>query len=78
MVTRLKVDKAQLESSLREEEAKSGLLLKEVKESNEVRVHFITQGSFITGLYIGFSFLWCALIHRHSTRASGYQTMMLV
>ena len=50
MVTRLKVDKAQLESSLREEEAKSGLLLKEVKESNEVRFHLITQGSFITGL----------------------------
>ena len=50
MVTRLKVDKAQLESSLREETAKSGLLLKEVKESNEVRFHFITQGSFITGL----------------------------
>ena len=49
-MTRLKVDKAQLESSLREEEAKSGLLLKEVKESNEVRFHFITQGSFITGL----------------------------
>ena len=38
MVTRLKVEKAQLEASLREEEAKSGLLLKEVKESNEVRV----------------------------------------
>lgn len=49
-MTRLKVDKAQLESSLREEEAKSGLLLKEVKESNEVRFHFIIQGSFITGL----------------------------
>ena len=37
-MTRLKVEKAQLEASLREEEAKSGLLLKEVKESNEVRV----------------------------------------
>ena len=50
MVTRLKVDKAQLESSLREEEAKSGLLLKEVKESNEVRFHFITQVSSLAGL----------------------------
>jgi len=37
MVTRLKVEKAQVEASLREEEAKCGLLLKEVKESNEVR-----------------------------------------
>ena len=35
-MTKLKVDKAQLEVSLREEEAKCGLLLKEVKESNEV------------------------------------------
>ena len=50
MVTRLKVNKAQLESSLREEEAKSGLLLKEVKESNEVRFHFIIQGSSLAGL----------------------------
>ena len=44
MVTRLKVDKVQLEASLREEEAKSGLLLKEVKESDEVRFHFVMQG----------------------------------
>ena len=49
MVTRLKVDKVQLEASLREEEAKSGLLLKEVKDSNEVRFHFIIQGSSLTG-----------------------------
>ena len=39
-MTKLKVDKAQLEVSLREEEAKCGLLLKEVKESNEVYVRF--------------------------------------
>ena len=38
MVTRLKVEKAQVEASLREEEAKCGLLLKEVKDSNEVSV----------------------------------------
>lgn len=50
MVTRLKVDKAQLESSLREEAAKSGLLLKEVRESNEARFHFIIQGSSLAGL----------------------------
>lgn len=37
MVTRLKVEKAQVEASLREEEAKCGLLLKEVKDSNEAR-----------------------------------------
>ena len=49
-MTRLKVDKAQLESSLREEAAKSGLLLKEVRESNEVRFHFIIQGSSLVGL----------------------------
>lgn len=40
MVTKLKVEKAQVEASLREEEAKCGLLLKEVKESNEVNVIF--------------------------------------
>lgn len=49
-MTRLKVDKAQLEASLREEAAKSGLLLKEVRESNEVRFHFIIQGSSLVGL----------------------------
>ena len=49
-MTRLKVDKAQLEASLREEAAKSGLLLKEVRESNEVRFHFIIQGSSLAGL----------------------------
>lgn len=37
MVTKLKVEKAQVEASLREEEAKCGMLLKEVKDSNEVR-----------------------------------------
>ena len=40
MVTKLKVEKAQIEVTLREEEAKCGLLLKEVKESNEVVVCF--------------------------------------
>ena len=43
MVTKLKVEKAQLESCLREEEAKCGLLLKEVKDSNEVRVSFAVR-----------------------------------
>ena len=37
MVTKLKVEKAQMEASLREEEAKCGMLLKEVKDANEVR-----------------------------------------
>lgn len=37
MVTKLKVEKAQVEASLREEEAKCGMLLKEVKDANEVR-----------------------------------------
>ena len=36
MVTKLKVEKAQVESSLREEEAKCGMLLREVKDANEV------------------------------------------
>ncbi len=36
MVTKLKVEKAQVEASLREEEAKCGMLLKEVKDANEV------------------------------------------
>ncbi|XP_020617661.1 uncharacterized protein LOC110055615 [Orbicella faveolata] len=37
MVTKLKVEKAQVEASLREEEAKCGMLLKEVKDANEAR-----------------------------------------
>ncbi|XP_027038331.1 trichohyalin-like [Pocillopora damicornis] len=37
MVTKLKVEKAQVESSLREEEAKCGMLLREVKDANEAR-----------------------------------------
>ena len=49
MVTKLKVDKAQLEVSLREEEAKCGLLLKEVKESNEVYVRFFACLFFLFG-----------------------------
>ena len=36
-MTKLKVEKAQVESSLREEEAKCGMLLKEVKDANEVK-----------------------------------------
>ena len=36
MVTKLKVEKAQVESSLREVEAKCGMLLREVKDANEV------------------------------------------
>lgn len=43
MVTKLKVEKAQVESSLREEEAKCGMLLREVKDANEVRtdIYFV-------------------------------------
>ena len=47
MVTKLKVEKAQIEVTLREEEAKCGLLLKEVKESNEVVVCFYVLRSIL-------------------------------
>ena len=37
-VTKLKVEKAQAVSSLKEEEAKCNLLLREIKDSNEVQL----------------------------------------
>ena len=45
MVTKLKVEKAQVEASLREEEAKCGMLFKEVKDANEVRTLNCKLGS---------------------------------
>ena len=37
-MTKLKVEKAQAVSSLKEEEAKCNLLLREIKDSNEVQL----------------------------------------
>ncbi|KAJ7352868.1 hypothetical protein OS493_033131 [Desmophyllum pertusum] len=48
MVTKLKVEKAQVESSLREEEAKCGMLLKEVKDANEIARKFVFDSATLS------------------------------